>query len=163
MVKWNPEVHFLLLGDGPLRHDMMQRVETLGLNQRIHFPGARPDVPRLMKGAMDAFLCPSHFEGGPWVLLEAQSAGLPCVYSECAAEPELIPGLLRRMSLAEPAERWSDAVMDLLQTCPEETRAAAFQQVEATPFNVLRSIRDLENLYFNAVATKHHAFTVVAN
>ena len=99
----------------------------MGLSQHIHFPGARPDVPRLMMGAMDAFLFPSHFEGAPLALVEAQSAGLPCVYSDvCATEIDLVPGLLRRIRLAEPAERWGDAVVDLLQMCPKESARGRF-------------------------------------
>jgi glycosyltransferase involved in cell wall biosynthesis len=158
MAKRDPRFHFLLLGDGPLRAEMTQRAESAGISKQVHFPGARPDVPRLMKGAMDAYLFPSHFEGAPLALVEAQAAGLPCIYSDvCAVETDLVPALLRRTPLSKSAQQWAETITDLLNTCPASARKQAFALVEGTPFNVARSIDDLENLYFSAAGTRAHA------
>jgi hypothetical protein len=57
------------------RLEMERRSDRLGL--RSVFTGSRPDMPRLMLGAMDAFVFPSLFEGLGLVLVEAQAAGSP--------------------------------------------------------------------------------------
>jgi glycosyltransferase involved in cell wall biosynthesis len=163
MVTTDSRVHFLLLGDGPTRSEMMHRASSLGLSSQVHFPGARPDVPRIMMGAMDAFVLPSHFEGAPLVMVEAQSAGLPCLYSDvCATETDLVPGLWRRESLGKSAEKWSESLIELIRNCPEEIRRSALRRVEATPFNILKSIHELENLYFSC-GRAGHATPIFAN
>ncbi len=72
-----PEVHFLIVGDGPMR----QQVEQVGkevLQNRIHFPGHEKDNYMTI-AAMDLFLMTSRIEGLPNVLLETQAVGVPPV------------------------------------------------------------------------------------
>ncbi|MGH9644167.1 MAG: glycosyltransferase [Terriglobales bacterium] len=163
LIKRDPRFHFALLGDGPLRSDLMTRIDKAGMKGRIHFLGARPDVPRIMLGAMDGYLFPSHFEGAPLALVEAQAAGLPCLYSDvCATETDLVPGLLRRMPLQAGAEAWANSLEDLIQTCPAEVRYSALQRVESTPFNLTKSIDDLEDFYSDALARNRHSVALAS-
>ena len=70
--------------------------------------GPRDDVPRLMTAAMDVFLFPSHYEGFGLVLLEAQAAGVPCVFTDSLpAEVDVLPALVHRVPLATPAADWA--------------------------------------------------------
>ena len=78
VLKRRPEIHFLLVGDGPLRAGTESRARSLGLSGKVHFAGIRTDVAGLMRGAMDVFVFPSLWEGLPMVLIEAQAA-------DCAA------------------------------------------------------------------------------
>ncbi len=80
--KRRPDIHFLLVGDGPLRSDIEARAGAMGFDGNMHFAGSRTDVPRLMCGGMDVFVFPSVWEGLPMALIEAQAAGLPCVISD---------------------------------------------------------------------------------
>ena len=57
------------------------KVHELGLDESVVFTGVRTDVNRLMQG-MDLFILPSLFEGFPMTMIEAQSAGLPCMISD---------------------------------------------------------------------------------
>lgn len=70
----------LLIGDGPLRPEIVARIRALGLDAQVRLLGSRPDVPALLE-IMDAFVLPSRFEGRSLALLEAQAVGLPCVLS----------------------------------------------------------------------------------
>lgn len=80
-IRRDARLHFLLVGDGPLRGEMEALAQSLGVGGHIHFAGHRLDVPALMCHVMDAFVFPSLWEGLPVALLEAQAAGLPCFYS----------------------------------------------------------------------------------
>lgn len=82
---YEPRVFFLLIGDGALRPAVEARVNALGLQQRVRFPGLRNDVEALLRCA-DIFLFPSLWEGLPVAALEAGAAGLPIVGSD-------VPGL----------------------------------------------------------------------
>lgn len=80
VVKQNPKVRFLLVGDGILRCDYQQQIETLGLSQYFFFTGLVPPtrVPELI-GAMDVVVHTSLREGLARVLPQALIAGRPVV------------------------------------------------------------------------------------
>jgi glycosyltransferase involved in cell wall biosynthesis len=108
MSKCEPRVFFLLVGDGPLRSTIEEKVAAYSLEDRFLFTGVRPDVPRLMKGAMDMFLFPSTREGLPITLLEAQAAGLKCLVSDVvSSEADVIPELILRVLLALGPAKWA--------------------------------------------------------
>ena len=81
-VHTNPRLHFLLVGDGPLRTRMEALAASLGIKGHVSFTGNRLDVPSLMRHAMDCFFLPSQWEGLGIVALEAQALGLPCLLSD---------------------------------------------------------------------------------
>jgi glycosyltransferase involved in cell wall biosynthesis len=84
-----PDVHFLVVGDGPLRDECVRTVEERQLSDKVHFVGVRWDVPRMLR-AMDVFVLTSHWEGLPRVVIEAMSAGIPVVATRVGAVPELV-------------------------------------------------------------------------
>jgi len=119
MVEHDPNVRCLLVGDGPLRQEIEEKVNQLGLKDKVIFTGLRSDVPRLMLGAMDVFLLPSLYEGLPLVLIEAQAAGLPITVSNSVTkEIDVVPGLLTWLSLSESASVWAEAIFATLETRP---------------------------------------------
>ena len=72
----------LLLGDGPLLERIKQKVESLGLSNKVIFAGLQKDSAPFYS-AMDVFCFPSLWEGLGIVLLEAQCSGLNCVAGDC--------------------------------------------------------------------------------
>jgi glycosyltransferase involved in cell wall biosynthesis len=108
----NADAVFVLVGDGPLRSAMELKAESLGISRNIIFAGVRDDIAQLMKGAMDAFLLPSLYEGLPLVLIEAQAAGLPCFIADTiASETDIVPELVTRLSLADSVQTWAESVV----------------------------------------------------
>lgn len=109
----SPTARLLLVGDGGLRPDIERKARHLGVADKIVMAGVRPDVARLMTGAMDCFVLPSRYEGLPLVLLEAQAAGLPCVVADAVSEEAtVIPELVDRLNLGQPVGRWCEAILD---------------------------------------------------
>lgn len=72
----DPSMHFILVGDGPLRPLLEPRVSAAGLDDRIHFPGRKNPVEPWI-AAMDLLFLSSRVEGLPNVLIEAQALGVP--------------------------------------------------------------------------------------
>jgi len=82
------DVKFVVVGDGPNRHEY----ETLARNYKLDniiFTGWRQDVKDFYKSA-DVFFFPSRGEGLPGVVMEAMACGLPCVASDIIGNKDLI-------------------------------------------------------------------------
>lgn len=71
----------LIVGDGELKEAFFEKIDNLGIKQKIIYLGARNDVNNLMM-AIDVMLLPSRWEGLGIVLIEAQAAGLKCITSK---------------------------------------------------------------------------------
>lgn len=148
VAKREPKMVLLLIGDGSLRPAIEQKVAQAGLTGRVVFAGLRPDVPRLMLGAMDVFLFPSLFEGLGLVLVEAQAAGLPSIFSDMVPEEaDIVKPLMQRMSLSQPASAWAEAVLAARDGTPVMTRPDALAVVKKSPFGIQTSIKQLEDVY----------------
>ena len=80
IVKANPAVHFLLVGDGILRKQIETQIERAGLSEHFHFTGLVPpsQIPRYL-GAMDILAHTSLREGLARALPQALLAGRPVV------------------------------------------------------------------------------------
>jgi sugar transferase (PEP-CTERM/EpsH1 system associated) len=81
--------HLLIVGDGPLRDDLVRLAGELGIADRVHFAGRRTD-PECLVPAMDVFALTSRSEGMPLAILEAWAAGRAVVASNVGGVPELI-------------------------------------------------------------------------
>ena len=148
VAKQEPKMRLLLLGEGSLGSDIKQKVWEMGLNDRVIFAGARPDVPEIMGSIIDVFLFPSLYEGLPLVLLEAQAAGLPCIFSDVITdETDTVKPLLQRLSLSQPPSDWANAVLAQRNLPPAITPSDALALVETSPFNIETSVKQLESIY----------------
>ena len=148
IIQKEPKAHFLLVGDGPLRSNIEQKVHQAELSHCVTFAGLRPDIPQLMTKAMDIFLLPSLHEGLPMVLIEAQASGLPCVISDVISEEvDAIKSLIKRLSLNQAASEWSKTVFTTKSMTPTIRQPEALEIIKHSSFNIQESIKSLEALY----------------
>ena len=152
-----PNTRLLLIGDGPLRPAIERQAADMGLADRLLFAGVRSDVPSLMTGVMDVFVFPSLWEGLPVTLLEAQAAGLACLISDVITEEaDVVPGLVCRMSLAQPPSAWAQAATDMLAVGPAVTPADALVQMQRSPFHISSNVEALQSIYARAQGQSTH-------
>ena len=80
VIRANPNVHFLFVGDGILREKLEQQINSCGLHDHFHFTGLVPpaEIPNYI-GAMDALVHASLREGLARALPQALIAGRPIV------------------------------------------------------------------------------------
>ncbi|MEI2580247.1 glycosyltransferase family 1 protein [Scytonema sp. PRP1] len=143
-----PQAYLLLVGEGILQPKIKQQALEMGIADRVIFAGSRSDVPRLMQGAMDVFLFPSLCEGLPLVLLEAQAAGLACLISNAITqEVEVVKPLVKRVSLSQPVSNWAGDLLPWQDGIPKSAQTDALRLVEASPFNIETSLKQLEKIY----------------
>lgn len=71
-------VRVAILGDGPLRNDLLARARQLGIDERVDFVGYQQN-PYPWFRAADAFVVSSRYEGLSNVMLEALACGTPVI------------------------------------------------------------------------------------
>lgn len=120
-----PDVHFVVVGDGPERPAIAQAIAEHGLQSCVHLLGTRSDTHELL-AAWDAFALTSHNEANPVSILEALASGVPVVATRVGSVPEtVIPG--QTGFLAEPgdAEGIAEALLRLIADRPLAQRLGA--------------------------------------
>ena len=85
-----PNVYLWLAGEGPLRKQLEDQAERLGIKPRVRFLGWRNDTEALFATA-DIFVCPSRHEPLGNVVIEAWAQDVPVI-----AADSLGPGTLVR-------------------------------------------------------------------
>lgn len=83
------DFRYIICGTGDFIKEYQRLVKSLGLQKQVLFAGYRTDIDRFYQAA-DAFVISSFREGLPVSLMEAMSAGLPCIASRIRGNVDLI-------------------------------------------------------------------------
>lgn len=143
LVKKDPEVAMVLVGDGPLKEHILEQAERMDVADNVVFTGVRSDISDLMQ-AMDAFIFPSFHEGLPVTLVEAQASGLACLVSDTVSQDVKLTDCIEFMSLNASADRWAERLLDM---CAQGKRPDNRHELSAAGYDVKDNARWLENFY----------------
>lgn len=110
LLKLDPKAMLMLVGTGEREAELKQRVADLGISGSVMFLGSRSDVRDLYQ-AMDVFVLPSLFEGIPVVGVEAQFAGLPCLFSKAVPEEVAFSSNCHFLDLKTSAKEWAEKII----------------------------------------------------
>lgn len=139
-----PESKLVLIGDGRLRSEIEQYIETENLKDSVLVLGKRGDACSLYS-AMDAFVLPSLFEGLPLSLVEAQTAGLPCFVSNAVTKQADLTGSVTYLGIAEEdKDSWVQVLTDAKS---QEDRPRFASMVADTVFNIDVCSKTLLEIY----------------
>lgn len=85
-----PDLHLLIVGEGPMRGPIEEKIATLRLGANVTLTGQRVD-PECWLQAMDVFCLPSYAnEGVPQAILQAMLCALPIVTTPVGAILEAV-------------------------------------------------------------------------
>ncbi|HEY8416349.1 MAG TPA: glycosyltransferase family 4 protein [Thermaerobacter sp.] len=105
----------VVVGDGSERQTLQRQARELGVADRVHFAGFRPDSWRAF-GGFDVTVIPSRQDGLPLVCLEAMAAGCPVIASDAGGLPEMVQdGVTGLIVGAENAVALSGSLKTLLK------------------------------------------------
>ncbi len=142
-----PDVHFVIVGDGPLRADVEARVAALDLTERIHLTGLRRDVPDLMH-SFDLFALSSLWEGLPRVLPQAMAAGLPIVATAVDGNAEAVTdGVNGLLTPPGDPQAMAAALLRLLKDPALARKMGEAGRTRAEEFSARKMVSDIADLY----------------
>ena len=147
MASTRRNAHLVLVGDGPLRAEVLAAVGRARLGGRVHLPGMRRDVPELLP-AFDVLALSSRWEGLPRVFPEAMAAGLPIVATRVDGATEAILDGITGFLVDLGDERAMAARLSDLAGDPARARAmGAAGRDRVDEFSAERMVRQLEEAY----------------
>jgi glycosyltransferase involved in cell wall biosynthesis len=124
VVRARPDVWFVLVGDGPDRHELEQQAERAGIADRVKFTGHLTDVRPVFRD-LDVMALTSHTEGFPNVVLESLCMQTPVVATEVGGVREIIEdGVTGLLIPPKLPDRIRDALLAMLER-PDRGRALA--------------------------------------
>ncbi len=152
-----PAARLRIVGDGELRDEIVQRVRSLGLEEKVLMDGAmsqRDVADRL--AAADVFVLASRYEGSPHALVEAMACGLACVATDVSGVRDFIsdPALGRVVPVGD-APALAAAIQELLADPPLRDRVGArAREAVLDRFTIQRSMTDTEAVLERASRTR---------
>ena len=108
--KANSNSKLLLVGEGPLKSNVEEKVKEYGLENSVIFAGRRDDVYKIYS-ALDLYIMPSIAEGLSIAICEAQINGLKCYTSTAVDKDSNISGNVQFLSLDKSAKYWAEQMI----------------------------------------------------
>lgn len=158
------DAHMVMVGDGELRRECVERIERKGLTRAVKMVGWRRDLASIYSD-LDLVVLTSINEGTPLVLLEAMAAGRTFVATSVGGVRDLMAGDSRKLKGFEVFENGILASGDAsslaagiryLLERPELRRAMgqAGREFVTRRFSHHRLANDLESLYLSLAYSK---------
>jgi len=144
----NPNIHLLMVGDGDLKKETLNRIKKLNLSSKITFTSFRTDIPQVLK-SLDLYCLPSLWEGLPIGVLEAMSMSLPVIATSVGGTSELIQEGINGFLIPEKnAEKLAGRILDLASNKPlcEKMGKRSREMIEGE-FSVVNCVEGVTAVY----------------
>ena len=143
-----PNAHLALVGDGELKGKILEKIDQLKLNDRIHLTGNKNN-PWSVYHSMDLFIMSSIYEGLGRSITEALSCGVPVVCTDVEGVPEIvrdnITGILVR---PKDSNKLADAIIRTLNDMETAKKMAEEgRRFVNDNFDVNKMVNDIDSLY----------------
>lgn len=149
VLKKVPNTYFLMIGEGTERESMEKQISELGISDHCRLTGFLDDVPEILKTIVDVFLFTSGFEGLGLALVEAQAAGIYCVYSNVVPKEAIINNKITYpMSLNDSPDKWSNVIRDAINDKRIKiSKNDAYQIAIKSDFNIIKTVNTYVELW----------------
>jgi glycosyltransferase involved in cell wall biosynthesis len=152
-----PDLRGILVGDGPLKKDIIAKRKLLGLENVVFLPGIQTNAVDWYS-AMDIFMMTSEFEGLPLSLLEAMSCECAVVATNAGGIKEVLVN--RFNGFTAEVDQWTELfyAVEFLLSDPTLLKAVshAARSTVIERFSIQTMISQLESTYSNYAHSRKH-------
>jgi glycosyltransferase involved in cell wall biosynthesis len=154
-----PRIRCLVIGDGPLRQALVEKVSQLGLERQILFLGIQSDVAPFLKLSHALALATIYREGLSVALIEGAGAGLPLLGSDIGGIPEVITDQANGFLVRPGDSAGLAAAIAKLMTDNQLRLSMGVRSLEIyrSRFAVEIMLRRIEEIYDRALARVNRA------
>lgn len=143
----NKKIYYGICGSGYHEKYLKELAGELGVGDRVLFHGFRRDIPRMLKAA-DCFVFPSLREGLGVAAIEAMSAGLPMITSDCRGTREyMAEGITGRICYHGTAEEYRDAIVWMMNHPEDRQRISELCRHRAQKFSISQTEHIMKLVY----------------
>jgi len=143
VLKKIPNARLLLVGEGSCKEDIITLAQQANIQDKVIFAGKRSDIPKMLN-AMDVFVLPSFTEGFPVSVLEAETAGLPCVLSAgVPTDVKIFPDMPTTFLPLDNEDLWVETICSL----QDHPKKSLVNEVSDTPYHAPRGAQILTEFY----------------
>ncbi len=147
------KARLIMVGTGGDMELIKARVMAAGLSGRVIFAGQRADIDRFYSAA-DCFVLPSNYEGLPLCGVEAQCAGLYCVFSDKVTKEVKLTDGAQFLSLKTPPRDWAFAVT----ACARLKNTLGAEQTANAGYDIHEQAGELLNYYLRRINETRDTF-----
>jgi glycosyltransferase involved in cell wall biosynthesis len=151
-----PNTYFIIVGDGPLRKELTDMAQKLGIDGNVIFAGYQENVGAYLS-IFDVMAIASNTEGFPLALLEAMTKGNAIVATRVGGMKELLShGISGRLVAPRDPKALADEIINLLQH-PEDRKKLGSRAREASQrYSIDRHLRMRQKIYVDAYILKRN-------
>jgi glycosyltransferase involved in cell wall biosynthesis len=144
----------LAVGGGGFEREEKLLVRSLGLGDVFRFIGFSPNIAGFLK-AVDVVAVPSLWETCPLLPMEALTAGVPIVVSDCNACLEVADGSPARVVPMRDSSSLLKAILEM-SSPTKKAVARDYMDTAADRFDVADTRREIISLYWNLIKMRGH-------
>lgn len=137
----NKDAILILVGDGEEKNKLIELAESLGVMDSVIITGMVKNVD-FYYSVFDCFLLPSFYEGLPLAGVEAQAAGLPCIFSLGVTKELMITPNVSFLDVNKSSKVWAEKI---LEYC--EKKEDTLQKIKDAGYDISDNVKYLQNLY----------------
>ena len=149
--KENTEIQALIVGDGPHRDAICQRIRDFDLDKKIHMLGVRDDMKELYRN-IDCLVIASLREGLPYVLLEAMAMNVNVLATEVGEIPKILSNKVNGLLIeAGKVDTLVQGMKHYLNSPPEtrELWKKSAKSIVLNEYSAEKMSRVTESIYSN--------------
>ncbi|NCO66069.1 MAG: hypothetical protein COW32_04705 [Candidatus Aquicultor secundus] len=147
LVKDNPNMYFIIAGDGDERPALEKQASNLGISKNVRFLGFRRDVAHILK-SLDVVVIPNLAAGLPLILLEALACIKPVAVTDVPGVREAVNEEHVELIPAGNAAAIIEAVNGIrADQCKADTKAQAGHKLVIERFTIPSMMKPTESLY----------------
>lgn len=136
-----PDTKLVLVGDGELYENLQRTAAQSGVADSVIFTGFRDDAADIING-FDFLALTSINEGFPFVALEAQANGLPCLFSSAITREVLLSDNSGFESLDNAPSVWAKKI-----TAMKGPRASVKDNYALGEYSVQNTVKTMIEIY----------------
>lgn len=143
-----PNLHLMIVGEGPLREVLEAQVHQLELQDRIRFTGPIPvtDVPNTMAAA-DLFVTASVSEVHPLTVIEAMASGLPVVAVSSPGIVDTVDSGHTGLLTTRPDGGLAAAMVGLALNPEQRAAMSVAARADSNRYDIRRTVALTQELY----------------